>query len=112
MIEKIRSGDVDFLFKAFMTLENIGEFYEFFDDICTIAEVSEMSKRLKAAKMLKNGVVYSEISETTGLSTTTISRVNRCLKYGSDGYNIVLDRLEKPDEPENAKENDQNDRND
>ena len=95
MIEKIKSGDVDYLFKAFLSLENVGEFYKFFDDICTIAEVREMSKRLKAAKMLKSGTVYSEISETTGLSTATISRVNRCLKYGSDGYNLVLGRLEE-----------------
>ena len=95
MIEKIKNDDVDFLFDAFMALEDIEEFYKFFDDICTIAEVSEMSKRLKAAKMLKNGIVYNEISETTGLSTATISRVNKCLKYGSGGYNIVLDRLEK-----------------
>ena len=95
MIEKIKSDDIDYLFKAIMSLENIEEFYNFFDDICTISEISEMSKRLKAAKMLKNGIVYNEISETTGLSTATISRVNRCLKYGSGGYNIVLDRLEK-----------------
>jgi len=95
MIEKIKSDDVDYLFAAFMSLKNTGEFYDFFDDICTVAEVSEMSKRLKAAKMLKNGIVYNEISETTGLSTATISRVNRCLKYGSGGYNLALDRLEK-----------------
>jgi TrpR-related protein YerC/YecD len=95
MIEKIKNDDVDYLFKAFMSLENIDEYYKFFDDICTITEVSEMSKRLKAARMLRNGIVYNEISETTGLSTTTISRVNKCLKYGSDGYNIVLERLEK-----------------
>jgi len=94
MIEKIKSDDVDYLFNAFMKLKNLEEFYNFFDDICTIAEVSEMSKRLKAARMLKNGVVYNEISEITGLSTATISRVNRCLKYGSGGYNIVIDRLE------------------
>ena len=102
MIEKIRNGDVDYLFRAFMSLENIEEFYKFFDDICTIAEVVEMSKRLKAARMLKNGVVYSEISETTGLSTTTISRVNKCLRYGSDGYNTVLDRLERMDKDKNG----------
>ena len=97
MIEKIRSDDVDYLFKAVLSLENIEELYKFFDDICTIAEVSEMSKRLKAARMLKGGAVYSGISETTGLSTATISRVSRCLKYGSDGYKLVLDRLEKED---------------
>lgn len=95
MIEKIKNDDVDYLFNALMSLENLGEFYNFFDDVCTIAEVSEMSKRLKAAKMLKSGIVYNEISEITGLSTATISRVNRCLKYGSDGYNTVIERLEK-----------------
>lgn len=95
MIEKIRSEQVDYLFKALMSLENIEEYYKFFDDICTVAEVSEMSKRLQAAKMLKDGIVYNEISEKTGLSTATISRVNRCLKYGSDGYAIALGRLDK-----------------
>ena len=95
MIEKIKSGDVDNLFRAFLSIENVGEFYKFFDDICTVPEVAEMSKRLKAAKMLKNGSVYSEISEITGLSTATISRVNKCLKYGSGGYGLVLDRLEE-----------------
>ena len=94
MIEKIKSDDVDYLFSAFMSLENLDEFYSFFDDICTVAEVSEMSKRLKAAKMLRNGVIYNEISETTGLSTATISRVSKCLKYGSGGYNLAIDRLD------------------
>ena len=95
MIEKIKNENVDYLFKAIMVLENIEEYYKFFDDICTIAEIGEMSKRLQAAKMLRDGVIYSEVSERTGLSTATISRVNRCLKYGSDGYNIVLERLDK-----------------
>ena len=94
MVEKIKSGDVDFLIKAFMSLENAGEYYKFFDDLCTVAEIQEMSKRLKAAKMLKDGAIYSEISESTGLSTATISRVSKCLKYGSDGYSLVLDRLD------------------
>ena len=95
MIEKIKNDDVNYLLNAFLSLENIDEFYDFFDDICTVAEVLEMSKRLKAAKMLKDGCFCNKISEDTGLSTATISRVNRCLKYGSGGYNIVLDRLEK-----------------
>jgi len=101
MIEKIKNENVDYLFKAIMSLETVEEFYKFFDDICTVAEVSEMSKRLQAARMLKNGIVYSEISEKTGLSTATISRVNRCLKYGSDGYTLVLGRLEKSKDGEN-----------
>jgi len=99
MIEKIKSEQIDFLFKAIMSLESIEEFYKFFDDLCTISEIREMSKRLQAAKMLKDGIIYKEISEVTGLSTTTITRVNRCLKYGSDGYNIILERLQnKTDE--------------
>ena len=98
MIEKIKGADVDYLFRALMSLENIGEYYTFFDDVCTVAEVLEMSKRLKAAKMLRAGTIYSEIAKTTGLSTTTISRVNKCLKYGAGGYETVLERLER-DEP-------------
>jgi TrpR-related protein YerC/YecD len=97
MIENIKSGHTDYLFEAIMSLENREEFYRFFDDLCTVAEIEDMSKRLQAAKMLRSGEVYSEISAKTGQSTATISRVNRCLKYGSDGYNIVLDRLESAD---------------
>ena len=93
MIKNIKSEQADYLFRAIMTLNNIEEFYKFFDDLCTVTEVEEMSKRLQAAKMLKDGEVYNEISAETGQSTATISRVNRCLKYGSDGYNIVLERL-------------------
>ena len=95
MIDNIKSEHADYLFNAIMRLENLQEFYRFFDDLCTIAEVEDMSKRMQAAKMLKEGEVYSEISAKTGQSTATISRVNRCLKYGSNGYNIVLDRLER-----------------
>ena len=98
MVEKIKSSDVDYLIKAFMSLENAEEYYKFFDDLCTVAEIQEMSKRLRAAKMLKGGAIYSEISETTGLSTATISRVSKCLKYGSDGYSLVLDRLDGQNE--------------
>jgi len=97
MVEKIKSEDTDYLIRAFMSLGNAEEYYKFFDDICTVAEIKEMAKRLRAAKMLKDGAVYSEISEITGLSTATISRVSKCLKYGSDGYNLVLDRLDKTD---------------
>jgi TrpR-related protein YerC/YecD len=85
----------DFLFKAILTLENVNECYNFFEDLCTVAELQEMSKRLIAAKMLKENYIYSEIAEKTGLSTATISRVNRCLKYGNDGYVTVLERLER-----------------
>jgi len=93
MIENIKSEHADSLFEAILSLENLEECYRFFDDLCTIAEINAMSKRLLAANMLRNGEVCSEVSAKTGQSTATISRVNKCLKYGSDGYNIVLNRL-------------------
>mgnify|MGYP000129874876 FL=1 len=89
----IRDENTDFLFNAIVSLKNVEECYSFFEDLCTIAEIKEMSKRLLAAKMLNSNCVYNKISETTGLSTATISRVNRCLKYGNDGYQTVLRRL-------------------
>jgi len=84
---------IEFLFRGILTLKTPEECRAFFEDICTVKEISEMSRRLCAAKMLDENKVYTEIAEATGLSTATISRVNRCLKYGSDGYSRVLARL-------------------
>ena len=95
IMNKLRDEKIDYLFKGILTLENIDECYSFFEDLCTVAELQEMSKRLLAAKMLKENHIYTESAEKTGLSTATISRVNRCLKYGSDGYITVLDRLDR-----------------
>lgn len=95
IMNKLHDEKIDFLFKGILTLENVAECYSFFEDLCTVAELQEMSKRLLAAKMLKENYIYTEIAERTGLSTATISRVNRCLKYGSDGYITVLERLER-----------------
>ena len=83
----------DYLFEAILTLETLDDCYAFFDDLCTIKEIGEMAKRMCVAKMLEENTVYTEINEKTGLSTATISRINRCLKYGSDGYTEVLRRL-------------------
>ena len=83
----------DYLFEAILTLESLEDCYRFFDDLCTVKEISEMARRMCAAKMLEENTVYTEINEKTGLSTATISRINRCLKYGSDGYRDVLERL-------------------
>lgn len=94
MSDKLRDEQTDYLFKAILTLNDLDECYAFFEDLCTVSEIREMAKRLTAARMLNNNYIYSEIAEQTGLSTATISRVNRCLKYGSDGYNKVLDTLE------------------
>jgi len=93
MNSKIKDNDTDAMFEAMMTLRTMDEFYNFFEDLCTVAEIKEMSKRFRAAVMLDASSAYSEICAKTGLSTATISRVNRCLKYGSDGYRTALDRL-------------------
>ncbi len=88
-----KSEKLDIFFEAILSLENREECQKFFEDICTIKELEDISMRLKVAIELKRGKVYNEIVKKTGASTATISRVNRCLSYGSGGYNIVLDRL-------------------
>ncbi|MDR2933220.1 MAG: TrpR-like protein, YerC/YecD [Oscillospiraceae bacterium] len=94
MHEKFKGMDLDYLFKAVLSLENIEECYAFFDDICTVQELRAISQRLHVAKMLSQRRVYSDIVAETGASTATISRVNRSLHYGSDGYKIVFDRID------------------
>ncbi len=95
MIDKIKDIHTDRLFEAVLLLKNLDECYRFFEDICTIAEIKAMAQRLEVAQMLDEKLTYSEIGEKTGASTATISRVNRCLNYGADGYNIVLKRLKE-----------------
>lgn len=95
MNNKIRDDLVDLLFKAIMLLDNLDECYAFFEDLCTVAEIKAMAQRLEVAKMLREKLTYSEIGDKTGASTATISRVNRCLNYGADGYSLILKRLEE-----------------
>lgn len=90
---KIKDKHIDELFTAILKLESIDDCYRFFEDICTIKEIKSISQRLQVAKLLKLEKTYSEIEEKTGASTATISRVNRVLNYGAEGYNIILDRL-------------------
>lgn len=92
---KLTSEFLDSLFEAILLLRNQEECYRFFEDICTIKELQSISQRLQVAKLLRENKTYHEIEEITGASTATISRVNRCLHYGADGYNIILDRLEE-----------------
>lgn len=87
--------DTEFLFRSILMASNMEEIKNFMEDLCTISELQEMARRLQAARMLKKSYVYSEVAEQTGLSTATISRVNRCLRYGTDGYLRILDRMEK-----------------
>ena len=82
------------LYKAVLTLQTVEEAAAFFDDLCTIREIQDMSSRFEVAKLLDAGKNYGEISSETGASSATISRVNRCLHYGKDGYKTVLKKLE------------------
>jgi len=93
MNSKIKDEMMDKLFEAILLLENIEECYNFFEDICTISEIKALAQRLEVAKMLREKKTYSEITEKTGASTATISRINRALNYGADGYKTILDRL-------------------
>jgi len=97
MNSKLRDEHTDSLFDAILLLENREECYSFFEDLSTIAEIKALAQRLEVAKMLREKKTYTDICEKTGASTATISRVNRCLVYGADGYNLVLDRIEEKD---------------
>lgn len=92
---KIKNKHIDDLFKAVLKLKDMGECYMFFEDICTVGELNAIAQRLEVAKMLQKGCKYSDISQKTGASAATISRVNRCLNYGADGYKMILERLDK-----------------
>ncbi len=93
MSKNVRSEAVDHLFEAIMTLENKDEFYAFFEDVCTVNELLSLSQRYEVARMLRQHKTYLDIAEKTGASTATISRVNRSLNYGNDGYDMVFERL-------------------
>lgn len=93
MNKKIQTNAVDHLFEAILCLENKEECYSFFEDLCTVNELLSLSQRYEVASMLKGNKTYLEIAEKTGASTATISRVNRSLNYGNDGYEMVFDRL-------------------
>lgn len=94
MNDKLRTSAVDHLFEAILTLEDKEECYIFFEDLCTINELLSLSQRFEVARMLRDGNTYLEIAERTGASTATISRVNRSLNYGNDGYDMVFERTE------------------
>lgn len=100
---KLKDRSVDELFKAILLLRDIDECYRFFEDICTIGEVKAMAQRLQVARMLKAGMTYGDIVEKTGASTATISRIKRYLHYGADGYNMILDRLERAEKKDTGK---------
>ena len=95
MNDKLKGFNVEFLFNAILNLETMEECYDFFEDLCTVQELKALAQRIQVAKMLSENRVYSDIVNETGASTATISRVNRSLHYGCDGYSVVFDRLKK-----------------
>ena len=90
---RIKSAQADSLFEAVLQLETMEECYRFFEDICTIKEVQAIAQRLEVAKLLKASKTYNEIEAETGASTATISRINRSLNYGADGYTLIFKKL-------------------
>lgn len=95
MDHKLKDRNVDFLFRAILELQTMEECYDFFSDLCTITELKAISQRIVVAKLLSEHRVYNEIVEETGASTATISRVNRSLNYGADGYEKIFARMEQ-----------------
>lgn len=93
----IRSESIDRLFKAMLELKSLDDCYEFFEDLCTIKELQDMAQRLDTAILLDEGLNYQSISKQVGVSTATISRVSKCLNYGTGGYKKALERLNKND---------------
>ena len=94
----LRSQSIDRLFEVILQLESVEECYRFFEDICTVHEVQDMAQRLDTAVLLDEGVNYQTISQQIGVSTATISRVSKCLKYGSGGYRDALDKMYREQE--------------
>lgn len=90
-----KSDHADLLYEAILSLKTKEECRAFFQDLCTFTEVKAMAQRIEVARLLDQGLIYSEILERTGTSSATISRINRALQYGADGYRIVLDRLKQ-----------------
>jgi len=90
---KMRSEEADRLFEAILSLRDTEECYRFFDDLCTFSEIRAMAQRLQVAQMLREGKTFVQIAEQTGVSSATITRVNKCISYGADGYELVLERL-------------------
>ncbi|ALS79402.1 MULTISPECIES: YerC/YecD family TrpR-related protein [Planococcus] len=98
-VDKIRGHQTDQLIEAVLALKDKEEAYRFFDDLCTISEIQSMSQRLEVAHMLRMKKTYEKIKNETGASTATISRVRRCLNYGNDAYDGMLERLYPDEKP-------------
>ena len=98
MSKNVHTEAVNHLFDAILSLENKEECYRFFEDVCTVNELLSLSQRSEVARMLRAQKTYLDIAEKTGASTATISRVNRSLNYGNDGYDMVFERVSVDDD--------------
>lgn len=98
MNKKIRTPAVETLFEAVIKLKTVDECFDFFEDLATINEILSLSQRFEVARMLRQHKTYLEIAEKTGASTATISRVNRSLNYGNDGYDLAIQRIQEKQE--------------
>ena len=94
---KVKNSQTDLLMRAILALENEEDAYRFFEDVCTISELRSIAQRIEVAAMLRKGITYNSIAAQTGASSATISRVNRALIYGAEGYNRVLDVIDAQD---------------
>ena len=94
-LDKLRGRELDQLFEAILKLETLEECYQLFDDLATVNEVQALAQRLEVARQIREGNTYHKIEEATGASTATISRVKRCLNYGTGGYDLALERLQQ-----------------
>ena len=86
------------MYEAILSLQNVDECMRFFDDLCTVTELMAMEQRFQVAMCLNQGMIYNDILAETGASSATISRVNRSLQYGKDGYSIVFDRMKEQEQ--------------
>ena len=95
---KRKTRAMDELFRAVLELKNVQECYDFFEDLCTMKELADMAQRIEAAQMLLAGKTYEQIVKEVEISTATISRINRCIQYGTGGYEMILERLKEQKE--------------
>ena len=95
MGKSVHNEETKKLMEGILKLQSVDECYAFFEDLCTVNELLSLGQRFEVANMLRNHKTYNEVAEATGASTATISRVNRCLNYGTDGYQLVLGRMEE-----------------
>ena len=100
MPNKLKRETTDELFRAILSLKDLDECYEFFEDLCTMKELADMAQRIETAQMLLAGKTYEQIVKSVEISTATISRINRCIQYGNGGYELIIDRVKQNAQPE------------